>query len=292
MPMNRRTFFENQLIPLYDGYFPQPTPPHFPQLAERPDRKLWLRTEEIFASLKNGEFKRVNELLELYLGTQDGLLRATIRNLLGDSGTFSCFQQMREELEKKQQEARATTNEEFLYDYRDMALHFCDAFRTWGLLDATQVIVDHYLTLRLSKVHDIDYFPIMISLMLEREWGLIAVEPPDDALEEYLGLVMHRYEALRTQHGGGDVLVFNGDLSGVRYFAHRFAHDVGPARRAEADLRRRFEASTGIDCHDMFVEKVFQPLAAARIAESFLNSAQATKYQDGARYFFGHRIPD
>ncbi len=132
----------------------------------------------------------------------------------------------------------------------------------------------------------------MLSLMMEREWGLIAVEPPEDALEEYLGLVMHRHEALCSQHGGGDLLIFNGEPSGVRYFAHRLAHDIGPARRAEADLRRRFEASTGIDCHDMFVDKVFQPLAAARLAESFLNSEQAATYQDGVRYFFGHRIPD
>ncbi|NMO14528.1 hypothetical protein HPC49_02110 [Pyxidicoccus fallax] len=38
--------------------------------------------------------------------------------------------------------------------------------------------------------------------------------------------------------------------------------------------------------------KIFQSLAAARIAESIRNSAQAAKHQDGGRYFFGHRIPD
>ncbi|QRK12584.1 hypothetical protein JQX13_22675 [Archangium violaceum] len=288
MPPKRRTFYENQLIPLYDGYFPRPTPPDFPELQEEPDKRLWLRTEEIFNLLKMGDFSRVEELLEIYRKTEDGVLRATIRTLLGDAGTFSCFQQMREELEAE----RKTQDKMALYYYRDKASAYCDAFVNWGFLDAVPVIVDHYITLRLARIKDVDYFPIMLSLMMEREWSLLAVEPPEDALEEYLGLVMHRYEALCAQYGSGNVLVFNGELASVKYFAHRLAHDLGPARRAEVDLRRRFEASTGIDCHDMFVDKVFQPLAAARIAESFLNSPDAAKYEDGVRYFFGHRIPD
>jgi hypothetical protein len=67
---------------------------------------------------------------------------------------------------------------------------------------------------------------------------------------------------------------------------------VGREHRDAARLRRRFEASTGIDCHDFYVEQGFQPLSAARIAEDFLNGPQAAKYEEGCRYFFGHLIPD
>ena len=39
-------------------------------------------------------------------------------------------------------------------------------------------------------------------------------------------------------------------------------------------------------------EGVIQPLATAAILEEFLESPEAAKYEDGVRYFFGHRIPD
>ena len=35
-----------------------------------------------------------------------------------------------------------------------------------------------------------------------------------------------------------------------------------------------------------------QPLSAAAIVEEFLESRESEKYEDGVRYFFGHRIPD
>ncbi|NVB40421.1 hypothetical protein G6O69_21455 [Pseudenhygromyxa sp. WMMC2535] len=59
-------------------------------------------------------------------------------------------------------------------------------------------------------------------------------------------------------------------------------------------VRRRFEAATGIDCRAMFDPKVkgrWRPLQAAAIAERFLASPEAERYEDGVRYFFGHRIP-
>jgi hypothetical protein len=288
MAPKRRNFIENMLVPVYDGYFPEPTPPDFPELRESPAGREWTRTEEIFNELKTGEFTRVEQLLEIYRRVEDGVLRATIRTLLGDAGTFSCFQRMREELEAE----RKTEDEMALYYYRDKAIHYGDAFVAWGMLDAVPVILDNYLTLRLAKIREIDLLPIYLSLMLERDWGLISVEPPAEALEEYLGLVMERYEELRGQYGSGSVLVYNGEPCGVRYFARRLAGDVGPKHRDEAELRRRFEASTGIDCHGFYGDNGFQPLVAAKIAEEFLNSPEAAKYEDGVRYFFGHRIPN
>ncbi|QRK07334.1 hypothetical protein JQX13_46090 [Archangium violaceum] len=230
--------------------------------------------------------------MSIYHSARDGLLRATICTLLGDAATFDCFQQMREDLERMQRAARETRTQDALYDYRDMALDFCDAFASWGLLDAAPVIVDHYLTLRSNGVTDIRSFPVLLSMIMEREVTIISTEPPDDGLEEYLGLVLHRHEALCSQYEGGNILLFQGKKSGVKSYANILAHDMDEAWHLALELRRRFEASTGIDCHDMYVDKVFQPLAAARIAEAFLNSPEAARYKEGVRYFFGHEIPD
>nr|AYM52762.1 hypothetical protein [Archangium disciforme] len=292
MPSRRLTFYENRLNPRRDGYFPSPTPANHPELLREAERRLWLRTEEIFELLKVGRFGQLQELLSIYHASTDGVLRATIGTLLGDAATFDCFQQMREDLERVQTAAKETRRQDELYDYRDMALDFCDAFSAWGLLDAVPVIVDHYLSLRINKVTDIRSFPVLLSTMLEQEVSIISTEPPEDGLDEYLGLILHRHETLRSQYGGGDVLLFQGMQAGVKNYANILAHGMETAGHLKLELRRRFEASTGIDCHDMYSNGVFQPLAAARIAESFLNSPEAAKYQDGARYFFGHRIPD
>ncbi len=246
-------------------------------------------TEEIFGELKSGQFRRVEQLLEIYRRVESGTLRATIERLLGDAGTRSCFKQMSEELQADKKKAK---DKVALYSYRDKAVHYCDAFQAWGLLDTVPVILEHYLTLRLAEIKELGAFPIILSFLLEDDWGLISDEPPDDSLEEYLGLVMERYEGLCAQFGGGSVLVFGGEYSSVQYIASRLCNGVGREHRDAARLRRRFEASTGIDCHDFYVEQGFQPLSAARIAEDFLNGPQAAKYEEGCRYFFGHPIPD
>ena len=57
-------------------------------------------------------------------------------------------------------------------------------------------------------------------------------------------------------------------------------------------LRRRFEPATGLDCSEIFADDTVHPLAAAAIAEEFLDSDAAARFEDGVRYFFGRRIPE
>jgi hypothetical protein len=56
--------------------------------------------------------------------------------------------------------------------------------------------------------------------------------------------------------------------------------------------RRKFEASTGTNCMRFYGNGAIQPLEAAATVEDFLEGAEAGKYEDRVRYFFGHRIPD
>lgn len=55
--------------------------------------------------------------------------------------------------------------------------------------------------------------------------------------------------------------------------------------------RMCFEASTGIDCSDLYkVEGGRQRPAALAVLEGFLDSGAAARFEIGTRYFFGHRI--
>lgn len=57
-------------------------------------------------------------------------------------------------------------------------------------------------------------------------------------------------------------------------------------------FRSRFEPATGIDCSDCFHEGQVRLLAAESLVESFLESPEAARYEDGVRYFWGNRIPN
>ncbi|NJK31974.1 MAG: hypothetical protein HC927_05885 [Deltaproteobacteria bacterium] len=57
-------------------------------------------------------------------------------------------------------------------------------------------------------------------------------------------------------------------------------------------FRRRFEASTGIDCSEFYSDGEFFPLVAAARLEAWIDSPEADRYEPGVRYFFGHRIPN
>jgi hypothetical protein len=91
--------------------------------------------------------------------------------------------------------------------------------------------------------------------------------------------------------GGDQVFVYGGDRFGVVRFA-RLLLDRLRTPPIPVYWRRKFEASTGINCSAFYENRTFRPLTAASIIEAFLDSPGAADYEDGARYFFGHRIPD
>ena len=106
---------------------------------------------------------------------------------------------------------------------------------------------------------------------------------------------MERYECLNEIYKTDKVIIFNGKQWGVRTFAQLFLERIRDNTIDHIPMfhfRRRFEATTGIDCSAFFEQKRFRPLVAAAIVEEFLECQKAEKYEDGTRYFFGHCIPD
>ncbi|PRQ09164.1 hypothetical protein [Enhygromyxa salina] len=136
----------------------------------------------------------------------------------------------------------------------------------------------------------------MADILLPHGSGsMIQVEPPADMLEDYLNLVMNRYDDVAAELGSERVHVAFGELLSARTLARRICTTSGPfARFNLGELRERFEPMTGIDCTAFLTNTnsdEWTPLPAAAIAEDFLASEASEGFADGVRYFFGHRIP-
>ncbi len=56
-------------------------------------------------------------------------------------------------------------------------------------------------------------------------------------------------------------------------------------------MRQKFEVGTGIDCSSWYRKGILQPLNAAVVLESFVDSRSDARYAVGTRHFFGHPIP-
>ena len=141
---------------------------------------------------------------------------------------------------------------------------------------------------------DAELLAFSISDILEAEPGpVFLAELPD---HEYRESVLEIYGRLCDALGSSEVAVRHGRPFSVLSTArHLLAMLTSPELDAEdvPEERMYFEAATGVDCRDFFDEAhELRPLAAASIVEEFLGSPEAARYEDGVRYFFGHRIPD
>lgn len=208
--------------------------------------------------------------------------------ILGDTGSVDCFREIRAEIEALRKRVS------FDVATCDTVLRACRAFTAWGRLDVVPVLMDQYLTLRLNGTSEIAVLPLLMADLLSDDEGtMIAHEPPEHHLEDYLNLVMNEYESVVARLGSDKVHVFRGELQSVRGLAERMRRLTTRYVSGElVALRRRFEPATGVDCSEIFANDSFDPLAAAAIAEEFLDGDAAARFEDGVRYFFGHRIPD
>jgi len=277
----KNTFYYDRLDWKSLGYSALPTLTEDAEFGNNPEFSLWWRIQEIMEQAKLGDFTHVSELIDLHHQSQDVILRSRCIRILGDVGTRLCFERIIDELD-------VGTN---LLPWD--VVNYCNSLYMWGALSVTPVILEQYE--RSGMTSTTEMLPLYLSLILENnEWGLISEEPERSEIKSYHDLVITRYVELKNRFSRDDVLVVNAEVFGVKSYAKLFLRFIsgGFDHSFATHLRRRFEASTGIECSGFFKEKKFQPLIAASIIEDFLSSPQAKRYEDGVRYFFGHRIPD
>jgi len=275
------------------GYFTRPLSFSRHKDASAVDLKAWLRLEHLLDELKRGRFEVLPMLLELLRASPDWKLKDAAAQILGVTGTVEIFRDMRKELELMSSSQPATID----VRTRELIKLYCKAFTLWGRLDVVPVLMDQYLYLRLRKTPEIEMLPIwMADLLTADDESMIAQEPDEADLDDYLNLVMNRYDEICSELGSAKAVVFRGRLQSVRTWANRMRHPTAttlPFLSSELEeTRSRFESATGIDCSSAFPQGLPSSLAAASIAEQFLASSDLASYQEGIRYFFGHRIPD
>jgi hypothetical protein len=255
------------------GYFGFPPPPPGAALPADPTEDPWLVWIIALDRAKAGDFSAVQELINVYDVTSDHVFVQSCCYLLGDAGPGECFPPIIENGGSPD---------------ADLVIWCCNALMARGRLADVPVMLDAFEAHKSYK--DAVIIPAYLSDLLEE--GSDLSDPKDfQSLDAYHDAVMRRYETLLDHFGTGEVLVYRGDRFGVVRFAH---HLLDAVRRPHfrASYRRRFEASTGIDCTPFYDGGSLQPLVAAEIVEDFVESPVAGTFADGTRYFFGHRVPD
>ncbi len=257
-----------------ESYFDCPPPPVDTSLPPDPMTDPWLWWQVAFHRAEGGDFSLLPRLMEIVLQADDPFLEAKCTILFGDAGTSVCFEAIIREL-------TATSSAELTID-------LCEALATRGRLADVPIILDAYG--RVADIEDAAVIPSQLSDVLESEVGVVADPSQLPSLDEYHIHVMNRYQALVEKFGDDQLLVLRGEKFGVVSLAKQIL-DRACRPFFRNDLSRRFLASTGINGAQFYKNGVFQPLTTVAIVEEFLESTEAERYEDGVRYFYGHRIP-
>ena len=273
-------FFDRGINWKGSGYFGGPnvspeTPPTPSPLADRPD----LQWTAAFQRATQGDFQLLPSLIESYKQSEDETIQHLCSTLLGDAGPGACFPVIIQEIER---ELKETTRYEVTLDW-------CDALFARGRLADLPLMLAAYENL--AYLSDAYIIPVRISELLEYPVGRLVNPRNFASTTAYREAAIGRYEQVVQELGDEQVLVFGGKHFGVVPFARMFLDRVRNPH-VPSYWRRKFEASTGINCTAFYLDEAFQPLTAAAVIEEFLDSPEAAKYHDGVRYFFGHRIPD
>lgn len=258
-----------------NGYFGCPSPPSASNLPADLTTDPWLLWIVALDRAKRGDFALIPTLLTVFKPIKNVLLAQLASYLLGDAGTSTCFEALTRELNEP-------TNP-------TITINYCQAVHFRGRLADVPVIVRAYE--RIATDEDADIIPVWLSNLLEPEDDLLSDSSQFDEIEDYSKAVMDRYKELADQFGTDQISVFRGERFGVVGLAKYILQRVRkPFVRME--LRHSFEAQTGIDCSRFYKNGDINPLGTAAILEEFLDSPDVANYEDGVRYFFGHRIPE
>jgi hypothetical protein len=282
------TFYADKLDWKSRGYGAAPTPANDPARAGDPNAGLWVQLEAVVTQAKGGDFAGTSQLPGLYreaIARSDWVLAYVCVKVLGDTGPGPLLRQLQQQLLDV---PRGDPKKAF---------DFCRVLAAWGKLSAVPVLIEQYE--EHAMVQDFEVLPIQLSWLLEPEWGPVCLDHPtryaEEKVEDYCAFVTGVYRQLKQDLGTDDTFVFHGQRFGVVSLARLLQDRLGFDHYRAAFwplFRRKFEAATGIDCSVFFKDRSFQPLTAAAMVEEFLESPEASRYQEGVRYFFGHPLPD
>jgi hypothetical protein len=238
----------------------------------------WKAYSDLLVSARHGNFSNIQVLIDWHKESSDWVLRRAYVKLLGDAGSTKVLQELTENL----------FPDALLYDQYD----YVETMINWGSLEIIPALANLYAAHYSDE--DAKFIPARLSRLLEEVPGPIYKFPrhgPALAVASYHQLVMDRYEELITAFGSNNTIVFRGGRLNVLSVAKHILKDL-ESKRFDEEMRHKFEAMTGLNCKSFYRDHKLQPLAAVSLVEDFLESSDSYKYDEGVRYFFGHRIPD
>lgn len=267
------------------------------------DDNPWIVLAGVVERAKVSDHSAIKALRRLFYMQEPFALAGVALMVVGNAGTYDDMQLLVEAMRSDDSGARRCA---------------CQAASQAGYL----WLVPHMLNAwnRATSLHDHEIIGYAISDLIETESGEIAAEasiyaPPPlsqrmlndprfapglelrkklaDKKPLFPILVQSKYDEMVTQYGTDQVVVWNGKIFSVVNFAKDLLNKIrSNVVRSYIDDRQKFEASTGIDCSAFFFDFEPQRLNIAATLEKFLKTSEIDNYEDGVRYFFGHRIPD
>lgn len=229
---------------------------------------------------KGGDFGLIPSVVDLYQASGSQQIDSMIIGTIAYAGPASCFSGIVDVVKHNN-------------DLR-IVLDYCGVMVVRGELSYVPIFLDKYLANQNDRdaVYMIDYISRLSGDVVSHIFNDLIVDGlfPDDP-EEFRDRVFECYRQMVQRLGSEKALVFGGQLYSVVRLAKCILETVRQPH-FQSYLRRRFEAATGIDCSSWYKNQSLQPLAVTAMIEEFLESPEAATYEDGVRYFFGHRIPD
>jgi hypothetical protein len=233
--------------------------------------ETWLRA---LYSAQGGDFSRVPTLVDLFAGDIDPECMDLCESLLGDAAPSATIDRLAQRLDSGSASFEET-------------LSWCSVLVQRGKIADMRIVAKAYEPV--ADIKDAAIIPVQLSTCLDPG---SALSNPGlfGPVKQYRAAIEQRCDELAKTCETGQALVFKGEPVGVRRLA---VHALARLRRPcfPSDFRRRFENATGIDCSSFYEEGRFKPMQAAALITGFLESPQSWRFEDGVRYFFGHRIP-
>lgn len=255
-----------------DGYFPTEL-----QLAADQQDDGWNALQAAFLRARSGDFSLMPSLMSHYDPAGDYRLNYQLVTLFGDAAPSTAIDRVAEALDDPAGR-----------QYYEVATHFCEVLKARGRLDDVPRMVDALDRFKWSE--DAEIIGVFIKEVIQSLPGQLMDFDEFPTFDDYRRSIAERCDEIAPQLGP-ERLAFRGERFSVRRVA-QLALEALREPYFSMQWRRKFEASTGIDCRPFYRHENLQPLAAAAILEDFLDSGEAEKYEPGVRYFFGHRIPD
>lgn len=251
-----------------DGFFGTPTFPDDYSPPKNFGDDPSLHCAYALDRAKKSDFSFVPGVLDLYGKTGRPIVDSMVLGILAYAGPASCIARIAEIVKTQ--------------DPSDASLELCGVMAERSELSYVPIFLELYS--ENIDTEKSEYFLDYIEDILGD--ATTAIDP--SLYEDELPKI---YNAIAEDVGSEAAVVFQGRPFSVARLAR---YVLGRANRPHfrSDFRRSFEAATGIDCRSWYEEGRFRPLAASAVLEEFLESPDSRRYEEGVRYFFGHRIPD